>query len=197
MSKQDDQVEDALSAIRLEYQRIVGPRSIKAFLVKETKTNARVPGSASPLWLRPITLGSALLVVCCIGSTYFYLGHRGTKQEPAISLVAVPQPTVDRASEYPSTQSPFTQSSDTSAHGRRVTAPPALSRKDSAGEFITLPSSEGLPAPTVATLVRMRIRRDDLREFGLDVPPTAAPEMVLAEFVVGEDGLSRAVRFVR
>ena len=43
----------------------------------------------------------------------------------------------------------------------------------------------------------MRIRRDDLREFGMDVPPTAAPETVLAEFVVGEDGLSRAVRLVR
>ena len=63
--------------------------------------------------------------------------------------------------------------------------------------FITLPSSEGLPAPSMATLVRMQIRRDELRQYGFDVSPAVASEMVLAEFVVGQDGLSRAVRFVR
>jgi hypothetical protein len=63
--------------------------------------------------------------------------------------------------------------------------------------FIKLPSSEGLPAPSMATLVRMQIRRDELRQYGFDVSPAVASQMVLAEFVVGQDGLSRAVRFVR
>jgi hypothetical protein len=31
----------------------------------------------------------------------------------------------------------------------------------------------------------------------LDVPPTLARETILAEFLVGEDGLPRAVRIVR
>jgi hypothetical protein len=43
----------------------------------------------------------------------------------------------------------------------------------------------------------MRIERDCLRQYGLDVPPTLAPETILAEFLVGEDGLPRAVRIVR
>ncbi|NUQ27355.1 MAG: hypothetical protein HOQ35_02385 [Acidobacteriaceae bacterium] len=63
--------------------------------------------------------------------------------------------------------------------------------------FITLPSSEGLPPPSMATLVRIQIRRDELRQYGFDVSPAVASQMVLAEFVVGQDGLSRAVRFVR
>jgi len=62
--------------------------------------------------------------------------------------------------------------------------------------FITLPSSEGLPAPSMATLVRTQIRREELRQYGFDVSPTVASEIVLAEFVVGQDGLSRSVRLV-
>jgi hypothetical protein len=59
-----------------------------------------------------------------------------------------------------------------------------------------LPSSEGLPASSAASLVRLRIQKASLRQYGLDVPATATSETILAEFVVGEDGLPRAIRLI-
>jgi hypothetical protein len=51
---------------------------------------------------------------------------------------------------------------------------------------------------TDAQIVRMEVPRASLMAFGLE-PPEAAPSQstVLADVVVGEDGLARAVRFVR
>jgi hypothetical protein len=43
----------------------------------------------------------------------------------------------------------------------------------------------------------MHIQKAELRQYGLDVPATAGSETILAEFVVGEDGLPRAIRLIR
>lgn len=194
MNNRDVQLEEALSVIRREHQRIAAPQSTKALLIREVTTSFKRSKSARRLWPKPILLGSAFFLICWICATNFFLArHPAPKPEFPISTATRPQPDMESVRE-----DPLTRPSQTRAHGRRIRAiRPASSWTSNIGEFVTLPSSEGLPAPTVATVVQMRIRRDDLREFGMDVPPTAAPETVLAEFVVGEDGLSRAVRLVR
>jgi hypothetical protein len=64
-------------------------------------------------------------------------------------------------------------------------------------EFLPLPGSETLPPPLGTSLLRLRVPLGDLRQYGFDVPPPSAADMVSAEFVVGDDGVARAVRFVR
>jgi len=63
-------------------------------------------------------------------------------------------------------------------------------------DFLPLPASEGLPPTSAVSLVRMRIATGALQQYGLDVPEGAASETLLAEFVVGEDGLPRAIRII-
>jgi hypothetical protein len=63
--------------------------------------------------------------------------------------------------------------------------------------FLLLPSSAVLPPSSNTTYVSVRIHKEDLREFGIDIPEVDAKETVLAEFALGDDGLARAVRLVR
>ena len=63
-------------------------------------------------------------------------------------------------------------------------------------EFVPIPGSEGLPVPMGTGVLRVGLPRAALLQFGLKVAPSRAAEMVDADFLVGDDGLARAVRFV-
>jgi hypothetical protein len=64
-------------------------------------------------------------------------------------------------------------------------------------DFVVLPASFALPPPSATTIVRLELRKSDLRQYGFDVPPPVESELVSADFVVGEDGLARAVRLIQ
>ena len=68
---------------------------------------------------------------------------------------------------------------------------------NSLDEFVPLPVSEGLAPAADLSVVRIRLRGSDLRQYGLEAPADAAAQIMLAEFVIGEDGLPRAIRIVR
>jgi hypothetical protein len=64
-------------------------------------------------------------------------------------------------------------------------------------EFVPLPVSEGLPPAAQLSVVRVKLRGSDLQQYGLEAPADAAMRSLLAEFVVGEDGLPRAIRIIQ
>jgi hypothetical protein len=64
-------------------------------------------------------------------------------------------------------------------------------------EFVPLPVSEGLPLAAELSVVRVKLKGSDLQQYGLEAPADAVTQAMLAEFVVGEDGLPRAIRIVR
>ena len=71
--------------------------------------------------------------------------------------------------------------------------------REEATEFMPLPYGS---VPTKdAQIVRLEVPRAALASFGLTPPEAidvdASREMVLADVIVGEDGLARAVRFIR
>jgi hypothetical protein len=68
---------------------------------------------------------------------------------------------------------------------------------NSLDEFVLLPASEGLPPAAELSVVRIKLRGSDLGQYGLEAPADAVGQTMLAEFVVGEDGLPRAIRIIR
>jgi hypothetical protein len=68
---------------------------------------------------------------------------------------------------------------------------------NSLDEFVALPVSEGLPPAAELSVIRIKLRGSDLQQYGLEAPADAVARTMLAEFVVGEDGLPRAIRIVR
>ena len=83
------------------------------------------------------------------------------------------------------------------AHAGRRDSSPHKATWNSLDEFVALPVSEGLPHAAELSVVRIKLRGSDLQQYGLVAPPDAVAKTMLAEFVVGEDGLPRAIRIVR
>jgi hypothetical protein len=65
------------------------------------------------------------------------------------------------------------------------------------GDFIPLPFAARVSPVESLDVVRVRFPRSSMIRFGLPVPPERAWEPVNADVVVGQDGLARAIRFVR
>jgi len=78
---------------------------------------------------------------------------------------------------------------------RRVAGPERTDRREVATAF--LPLMYGNVPVTNAQIVRMRVPRRALASFGLAPSGSTDAGSVLADVLVGEDGLARAVRFVR
>ena len=191
MKNQYDLLEEALSSLREEHQSIQAPGSIRMRLAQAMRQSAGAPRPLRWQWLWAPAF--ALLLALCAG-LYMHSKHRS---EPRQQAIVHETPLATRESDgHTALAVQAEQEVPVHPHrpARRLVTAPAV--KESDGRFLALPSSEGLPPPSMTTLVRIRIRRDDLQQYGLELSPTNTPEIILAEFVVGQDGLSRAVRFV-
>ena len=83
---------------------------------------------------------------------------------------------------------------------RRQARPPAPGGANEAEvvtEFFSLREGEEPTAPENLRIVRVELPASALGEAGLPVPPGAANISVTADVLLGDDGLARAVRFVR
>ena len=49
---------------------------------------------------------------------------------------------------------------------------------DSIAGFFILPSGVALPPPSATTILRIQMRKGDLRQYGIDVPPPVADDPV-------------------
>jgi hypothetical protein len=66
-----------------------------------------------------------------------------------------------------------------------------------ATSFIALDSGRGLARPDSLQLVRVELPRSALMSFGLPMNVERADERIKADLLVGDDGVARAIRFVR
>ena len=84
--------------------------------------------------------------------------------------------------------------------GRHGSSPPPSIRgvqtdTDTRSEFVIVPGAAALPPMESGSLIRMDVPVAELPSLGL-TPPAAPVSAVKADFIVGQDGLTRAVRLV-
>ena len=61
--------------------------------------------------------------------------------------------------------------------------------------FVAVPGSEGLPEPAEKIVVRIQLPRSAVGSYGPSLVPPPGTGPVTMEFILGGDGLARAVRF--
>jgi hypothetical protein len=83
------------------------------------------------------------------------------------------------------------------AAGRRGAIPPSVARgvQPALGDFIVVPGAASLPPLESGTLVRLDLPVSVLPSLGV-TPPVTGHSTVKADLVIGQDGLTRAVRLV-
>jgi hypothetical protein len=211
--KMDRELDGILGEIRREHRAIPAPESVEAALcaaVKERQSATRVRG-LRPAWVWGFAL-AALAAIVLSGAVWEMRGSHGQQDRQVAAVHTTNAPTTSdsapsvRRESPPSRQTKAARDSQTASasldkagavRAHFHTASPRRKPANSLEEFVPLPVSEGLPPAAQLSVVRVKLLGSDLQQYGLQAPADGAVRMLSAEFVVGEDGLPRAIRIVR
>jgi hypothetical protein len=184
----DHLLEDLITDLRAEHRAIQPPASLEASILQQARIAAPRHTSSIRVWALSFA-GAAALIVAII-ALYPRPSH------PAIQTTGIatpmPQPKSIQMPVPVSTSETHTPRTRPQQKKRRSIPP----NRSTPGLFVPLPNGVGLPEPTQAMLIRTRIQTSSLQSYGLTPPPLGAPTTVLADILVGEDGLPRAIRLV-
>jgi hypothetical protein len=205
----DRNLDEILDEIGREHRAIGAPESVEHVLCAATIERRRAAGGirlrAAWAW------GFAIVLLIAIASSgvvwKMQTGHKSgdgnAQPNQAQSVPAHPAKPASPPSSMRAAVKVGVQSASRPLHKSGRAAAPSVQAADSQSvgnslqEFVPLPVSEGLPPAGELSLVRVRLQGSDLQQYGLEAPADAAVRMLLAEFVVGEDGLPRAIRIVQ
>jgi hypothetical protein len=195
----NNNLDDLLPDLRRQHRSTEAPAALEPLLRAAAERSSAPPIPASRRPSLAWGLLAAMLLLALAG-IFEWSTHPTRTSAP---LQTAHQP----ATPAPSTPSQASRDLSTSlrpasmsqATPSRKSKPAAHSGPQQAwqSEFVALPASEGLPPATAISLVRMHIQQSALQQYGLEVPAESSTQTLLAEFMVGEDGLPRAVRILQ
>ena len=204
MNHPENELNKILYQLRSEHQSIEAPPFLEEHLAQKARQNAGSKVSHRWSLTRGWAWGLGFALVAIASTVTWWLSIHAaphpTQQIVAHSTPAVQTPVIQQAATASqSTSQSQAQDQQTSSKPRQsaVQRPQAQDSLVATTSFLPLPVSEGLPEPAQQSIVRTRILTSSLPQYGLDVPASLQPQLVSAEFLVGEDGLPRAIRFVR
>jgi len=200
----DRELDDILSEIGREHRAIGAPESLEPLLFAASASRIRDTRQRRMRLTWALATAAILLAVVAAGGIVWQT--RGSHPRQTQQAQLMPARPVGPESRPAPVQDPGRQKSVPKSAPLHKTGPAHVNLRDSSAkqpawnsldEFVALPVSEGLPAATELSVVRVRVRGSELRQYGLEAPPDAGAQTLLAEFAVGEDGLPRAIRIVR
>jgi hypothetical protein len=181
-----NQLDQALEALRQEHRSLQPPPALEASLLKQAELTRPRPTHTLRNWSLALAAAAALVVAVVL--LYPRSSH------PVTQTQTIPPPQPPKAMQAPTPIA--TAAQDAAPHPQTKHRPATPRRQNTSNDFVPLPAGMGLPEPQQAMLIRTRIDTSSLRNYGLASPPAGAPPTILAEFLVGEDGLPRAIRLV-
>jgi hypothetical protein len=201
----DRELEEILAEIGLKHRAIEAPQRLEAALRAEAGRRKDSIGARRLRLSWTSAAAAILLAVIATSGAIWQLRNAHRHEDHPVLSVQVPQamPEQPLASAQIATRNHAEAPASVRARRARTDRPrfreTSTKRKspNSLDEFVPLPVSEGLPPASELSVVRIKLRGNDLRQYGLEAPADAAAQTMLAEFVVGEDGLPRAIRIVR
>jgi hypothetical protein len=198
----DRELDEILAELGREHRAINAPDKLEHVLRAAAGSRKHAIGRPRLRW----TWAAAVILLVAIATAGVILQTRRSHQPQNQQVRSVPVPQVKPEPMLPSERDAGRQNvQSTSAPVRKVAtertglrdSQPQRATWNSLDEFVALPVSEGLPPAAEMSVVRIKLRGSDLQQYGLQAPPDALAQTMLAEFVVGEDGLPRAIRIVR
>ena len=188
----DRQLDEILAEIRRDHRKIGAPDSLE-YSLSAAAARKKIAGRAPRLrftWAWAV----ALIILAALAGLAWRTQYRHLPQTQQAR--SAPPPRVEAM--VPPAQiaepRPLRKMAASRAPHRNRSPQHAVWTVD---EFVSLPASEGLPPAAELSVVRMKVRGSDLQQYGLQAPADAIARTMMAEFVVGEDGLPRAIRIVR
>ena len=200
----DRQLDEILAEIGREHRAIGAPDNLEPVLCAAALSRKYAIGMRGLRFTS--TWAAAVILLAAVASAGVIWQTRRTHRPQNQQVRSVPVPQFKPEPMLPSAQvigrqSVQSKSPPVRRAGADRASPRGSSPKqatwNSLDEFVPLPVSEGLPPAAELSVVRIKLRGSDLQQYGLEAPADAVAQTMLAEFVVGEDGLPRAIRIVR
>lgn len=192
----------ALSALAASTAAAAAPRQVEDILLGEFRKQRSVvamPMRAATRW----AIGGAVALAAALILSVVIL-HREISRRSNLSVSpsgnAIARKN-DSNSNAPPPRLPAASNSApidaTPVNAAGVDASVQDSDNEYATDYISLPSADGAVFAEDETIVRVSMPPSALASFGLPVSTDGRDSAVLADFVLGEDGMPRAVRLVR
>jgi hypothetical protein len=202
LMKPKDELKEVFAELRQEHRAVKAPADLESLLRAEAERKTGAVGNSVQNRIWAWGLSAALLVL--IGAVEWRVHRSGKSNEahapatPHSAPYGIPAREVSPKNENAKLLPLGDRAASTTIRHSHGAAPnqDAASLEESLSKFIALPASEGLPPALALNVVRMRIEQSSLQQYGLEVPAESAARTLLAEFVVGDDGLPRAIRII-
>jgi hypothetical protein len=192
MSSRD--LDRLLATWRDQTRAVQAPQRVEAALLRAFR--AQAPGPVRRRWL-PWAWGAAAAVFLVIGGAAWKL-NKPIAPMPAVKLAMAPPPVIVQPG-LPKAAQPIAakrvkRSPPPAVQTANVAHPPA---QEVATDFLPLEDSVSLPPIESGHILRVQLPRSTMMRFGFPVNPDRMMEPVKADVVFAQDGIARAVRFVR
>jgi hypothetical protein len=186
------------------------PPAVKAALMAEFRRRQKVAPIRRPVFAWAAAAGVAAALLAAFWVTREHRSETaGTPAPVAVQpRVAVQPPVVVQEAPMPvavtKTPAPVARTPrrvSVGAKGRPAIPVAAAARQDDSGEvatdFIEIPYTEPLRPEERADVYRVEMPRANMAMFGLPVTGGRLDSRITADVLTGEDGVARAVRFIR
>jgi hypothetical protein len=177
MSERNRNVEEALAALRAASAAQRAPDAIEARLLREFRRQHK---SWRKAWIAG-ALAASLAVAVTVRWPRAEVKEITTAPVP--QAIALPAPPVARPP------------APVRAAKRRIRKPEP--KRELATEFFAIPYAPAMTHVDRGQLIRVAVPAMSMRNFGLPVREERMLDRVRADVLMGEDGIARAIRFVR
>jgi hypothetical protein len=193
MSSQE--LDKLLGALREDTRGAEAPKHVEAALLSAFRTQAAKP--VRPRWV-PWTLGAAAAVAVLVGAGQWMMGQP-VAPPPVVKIAMAPPPVIVLPALPAKVEAPLVAKRvrrQARPHSEAVkTEAPQV--QEVATDFMPLEDSVSLPAIESGHILRVRLPQSTMMRFGFPMNPDRMMEPVKADVMFGQDGIARAVRFVR
>jgi hypothetical protein len=187
-------------ALREEHRQIGVPAGLEPKVLEQYGRTMRLRQKQAAGWL---------MAAAAVGAVVVGLSIRQPAPQPVPSNASAP-PVAKSAAELAAVDAPTNIPAPPQIHERKprsllanarpirpaVKDWPAAEPAERTTDFFAVPGAQYLPPASAARLLRVDMPPSALRRYGFDVPVGSEAGYVRADFVVGQDGLARAIRLV-
>lgn len=188
------ELERLLAAVRAQTCGVEAPKHVETALRSAFRAHASMPARRG--WVRWALAAAAALSVI-IGAAAWRIGQPAPPS-PAVRLtVAPPAPRLQPA-PLTRTEAPLAAKRvKRAARPRLAPAKPESPPPEVATEFLPIEDTVSLPPIESGHILRVQLPRSTMVRFGLPVNQDRMMEPVKADVVFAQDGIARAIRFVK
>ena len=172
------------------------PKQVEAALLSAFRAQSKKP--VPRMWTR-WAMAAAAAVAIVIGAGVWKFDQPVETLPPAKLAQAAPAPPLPQPAPVKAAAQPVMANRPRRVVRPRPVQAPAEPRRtqEVATDFMPLEDTLTLPPLESGHILRVQMPRSSMMRFGVPVNPDSMLEPVKADVVFGQDGIARAVRFVR